>query len=118
MPFHFRWFLIRGGAICAIAVLKKEMKQPIVGLATQLRTDRGGRGGSRGSDPTGDGETPASGGGGASDDIGDVSWNVSTVVLRTHRTCPEVPGTIGLMQSRWPHPSHTRARPPGRRSRP
>jgi aminobenzoyl-glutamate utilization protein B len=73
---------------------QKELKQPIVGLATQLRTGRGGRGAGS---PAGDGETPAGGGGGgggggASDDIGDVSWNVPTVVLRYPSNMPGGPG--------------------------
>jgi aminobenzoyl-glutamate utilization protein B len=72
---------------------QKELKQPIVGLATQLRTGRGGRGAGG---AAGDGETPAGGGGGggggASDDIGDVSWNVPTVVLRYPSNMPGGPG--------------------------
>jgi aminobenzoyl-glutamate utilization protein B len=75
---------------------QKEMKQPIVGLATELRMGRGGRGGGRGGGPAGGGEPPAGGGGGggggASDDIGDVSWNVPTVVLRYPSNMPGGPG--------------------------
>lgn len=61
---------------------QKEMKVQEQGLPTQVRAS--GRGGRGGGAPAGSAQTDqrSGNGGGASDDIGDVSWNVPTVVLR------------------------------------
>ena len=62
---------------------QKEMNVREQGLPTQVRAS--GRGGRGGGAPAGGAQTEqgsGNGGGGASDDIGDVSWNVPTVVLR------------------------------------
>jgi aminobenzoyl-glutamate utilization protein B len=68
--------------------LQHELKQPERGLATELRLGGRGRGGNGGSDA----EQAGGGGGGASDDIGDVYWNVPTVVLRFPSNIPGGPG--------------------------
>jgi aminobenzoyl-glutamate utilization protein B len=71
--------------------LQHELKQPERGLATEVRVASAGRGG-RGGDGGGEATAPGGGGGGASDDIGDVSWNVPTVVLRFPSNIPGGPG--------------------------
>jgi aminobenzoyl-glutamate utilization protein B len=64
--------------------LQRELKQPERGLATELREGRRGR--------RGEGDTETAAIGGASDDIGDVSWNLPTVVLRFPSNIPGGPG--------------------------
>jgi aminobenzoyl-glutamate utilization protein B len=59
--------------------IQKELKQPAVGLATELTGMRGGL-------------NPADNMGGPSDDIGDVSWNVPTVTLSYPANIPGLPG--------------------------
>ncbi len=59
--------------------LQGELKAPIIGLPIQLRGLRG---------PAGE-DSRSTGG---SDDIGDVSWNVPTVVLRYPANIPGLPG--------------------------
>jgi aminobenzoyl-glutamate utilization protein B len=71
--------------------LQHELKQPERGLATEVRVAGAGRGG-RGGDASGETAAPGGGEGGASDDIGDVSWNVPTVVLRFPSNIPGGPG--------------------------
>jgi aminobenzoyl-glutamate utilization protein B len=71
--------------------LQHELKMPEEGLNTEVRAGRGrgGRGGEAGQ------AAPDAGGGGfggASDDIGDVSWNVPTIVLRYPSNIPGGPG--------------------------
>ena len=72
--------------------LQKELKQPVRGLTTRIQPLRppqqpAGEGG----DGFGEGQGPGPTGGG-SDDIGDVSWNVPTVVLRYPSNIPGGPG--------------------------
>jgi aminobenzoyl-glutamate utilization protein B len=59
--------------------IQKELKQPQVGLATQVGALRGGI-------------DPEQNMGGPSDDIGDVSWNVPTVTLSYPANIPNLPG--------------------------
>ena len=59
--------------------IQKELKQPQIGLATQLNPLRGGR-------------DPEENMGGPSDDIGDVSWVVPTVTLGYPANIPNLPG--------------------------
>lgn len=59
--------------------LQGELKAPLTGLPIQLRGLRG---------PAADGDRST----GGSDDIGDVSWNVPTVVLRYPANIPGLPG--------------------------
>jgi aminobenzoyl-glutamate utilization protein B len=59
--------------------IQTELKQPAIGLATQLAGMRGGL-------------NPADNMGGPSDDIGDVSWNVPTVTLSYPANIPGMPG--------------------------
>src|SRR3989441_7392930 len=59
--------------------IQTELKQPAIGLATQLGGMRGGL-------------NPADNMGGPSDDIGDVSWNVPTVTLSYPANIPRLPG--------------------------
>ncbi|MBI3491592.1 MAG: amidohydrolase [Acidobacteria bacterium] len=59
--------------------IQRELKQPQVGLATQLGALRGGL-------------DPEQNMGGPSDDIGDVSWNVPTVTLSYPANIPNLPG--------------------------
>jgi aminobenzoyl-glutamate utilization protein B len=59
--------------------IQKELKQPQIGLATQLAGLRGGL-------------DPEQNMGGPSDDIGDVSWNVPTVTLSYPANIPNLPG--------------------------
>jgi aminobenzoyl-glutamate utilization protein B len=59
--------------------IQKELKQPQIGLATQLAGLRGGL-------------DPEQNMGGPSDDIGDVSWNVPTVTLGYPANIPNLPG--------------------------
>jgi aminobenzoyl-glutamate utilization protein B len=59
--------------------IQKELKQPQIGLATQLNPLRGGR-------------DPEENMGGPSDDIGDVSWVVPTVTLSYPANIPNLPG--------------------------
>jgi len=59
--------------------IQTELKQPPIGLATQLGGMRGGL-------------NPADNMGGPSDDIGDVSWNVPTVTLSYPANIPGMPG--------------------------
>jgi aminobenzoyl-glutamate utilization protein B len=59
--------------------IQKELKQPQVGLATQVGALRGGI-------------DPEQNMGGPSDDIGDVSWNVPTVTLGYPANIPNLPG--------------------------
>jgi aminobenzoyl-glutamate utilization protein B len=71
--------------------LQHELKMPEQGLNTEVRDGRG-RGGRGGEAGQGAPDVGAGGGGGASDDIGDVSWNVPTVVLRFPSNIPGGPG--------------------------
>jgi aminobenzoyl-glutamate utilization protein B len=69
--------------------LQKELKVPVNGLATKIPAMR-----APAPEPTGEGEgfgasQPL---GGGSDDIGDVSWNVPTIVLRYPSNIPGGPG--------------------------
>jgi aminobenzoyl-glutamate utilization protein B len=59
--------------------IQRELKQPQVGLATQIGGLRGGL-------------DPEQNMGGPSDDIGDVSWNVPTVTLGYPANIPNLPG--------------------------
>jgi len=59
--------------------IQRELKQPQIGLATQLGQLRGGL-------------DPEQNMGGPSDDIGDVSWNVPTVTLGYPANIPNLPG--------------------------
>jgi aminobenzoyl-glutamate utilization protein B len=59
--------------------IQKELKQPQIGLATQIGALRGGL-------------DPEQNMGGPSDDIGDVSWNVPTVTLSYPANIPNLPG--------------------------
>jgi aminobenzoyl-glutamate utilization protein B len=59
--------------------IQRELKQPQIGLATQLAGLRGGL-------------DPEQNMGGPSDDIGDVSWNVPTVTLGYPANIPNLPG--------------------------
>src|SRR5262245_22593596 len=59
--------------------IQKELKQPQVGLATQIGPLRGGL-------------DPEQNMGGPSDDIGDVSWNLPTVTLSYPANIPNLPG--------------------------
>jgi aminobenzoyl-glutamate utilization protein B len=59
--------------------IQKELKQPQVGLATEIGPLRGGR-------------DPEQNMGGPSDDIGDVSWNLPTVTLSYPANIPNLPG--------------------------
>jgi aminobenzoyl-glutamate utilization protein B len=59
--------------------IQRELKQPQVGLATQIGALRGGL-------------DPEQNMGGPSDDIGDVSWNVPTVTLGYPANIPNLPG--------------------------
>jgi aminobenzoyl-glutamate utilization protein B len=59
--------------------IQKELKQPQIGLATQLNPLRGGL-------------DPEQNMGGPSDDIGDVSWVVPTVTLGYPANIPNLPG--------------------------
>jgi aminobenzoyl-glutamate utilization protein B len=59
--------------------IQKELKQPQIGLATQLAGLRGGL-------------DPEQNMGGPSDDIGDVSWNLPTVTLSYPANIPNLPG--------------------------
>src|SRR5712692_6077072 len=59
--------------------IQKELKQPQVGLATEIGALRGGI-------------DPEQNMGGPSDDIGDVSWNVPTVTLSYPANIPNLPG--------------------------
>src|SRR5947207_15769903 len=59
--------------------IQKELKQPQIGLATQLAGLRGGL-------------DPEQNMGGPSDDIGDVSWNVPTATLGYPANIPNLPG--------------------------
>ena len=59
--------------------IQRELKQPQIGLATQLAGLRGGL-------------DPEQNMGGPSDDIGDVSWNVPTVTLSYPANIPNLPG--------------------------
>jgi len=43
--------------------------------------------------------------GGESDDIGDISWNVPTIVLRYPANISGTPDTIGRTPLRWPRRS-------------
>ena len=52
---------------------------------------------------------------GGPDQIGDVSWNVPTIVLGYPSNIPNLPVTIGPMRSRWLLPSHTRVLSPERK---
>ncbi len=63
--------------------LQKELKQPEKGLDTKIEELRA----PRVPEPGGVGPT-----GGGSDDIGDISWNVPTVVLRFPSNIPGLPG--------------------------
>jgi aminobenzoyl-glutamate utilization protein B len=68
--------------------LQKELKVPVIGLATRIPTLR-----APAAEPTegeeGQGVGPT---GGPSDDIGDISWNVPTVTLRYPSNIPGGPG--------------------------
>src|SRR5258705_2786894 len=59
--------------------IQRELKQPQIGLATQLAGLRGGL-------------DPEQNMGGPSDDIGDVSWNLPTVTLSYPANIPNLPG--------------------------
>ncbi|MBZ5557872.1 MAG: amidohydrolase [Acidobacteriia bacterium] len=59
--------------------IQRELKQPQIGLATQVGALRGGL-------------DPEQNMGGPSDDIGDVSWNVPTVTLSYPANIPNLPG--------------------------
>jgi len=59
--------------------IQKELKQPPMGLATELQPLRGGL-------------DPEQNMGGPSDDIGDVSWNVPTATLGYPANIPGLPG--------------------------
>jgi aminobenzoyl-glutamate utilization protein B len=59
--------------------IQRELKQPQVGLATEIGPLRGGL-------------DPEQNMGGPSDDIGDVSWNVPTVTLSYPANIPNLPG--------------------------
>jgi aminobenzoyl-glutamate utilization protein B len=59
--------------------IQRELKQPQVGLATQLGPLRGGL-------------DPEQNMGGPSDDIGDVSWNLPTATLSYPANIPNLPG--------------------------
>jgi aminobenzoyl-glutamate utilization protein B len=59
--------------------IQRELKQPQIGLATQIGALRGGL-------------DPEQNMGGPSDDIGDVSWNVPTVTLSYPANIPNLPG--------------------------
>src|SRR5215813_8376200 len=59
--------------------IQRELKQPQIGLATQIGSLRGGL-------------DPEQNMGGPSDDIGDVSWNVPTVTLGYPANIPNLPG--------------------------
>ena len=59
--------------------IQRELKQPQVGLATQIGQLRGGL-------------DPEQNMGGPSDDIGDVSWNVPTATLGYPANIPNLPG--------------------------
>jgi aminobenzoyl-glutamate utilization protein B len=59
--------------------IQKELKQPQIGLATEIGRLRGGL-------------DPEQNMGGPSDDIGDVSWNVPTVTLGYPANIPNLPG--------------------------
>src|SRR6266508_159702 len=59
--------------------IQRELKQPQIGLATQLGGLRGGL-------------DPEQNMGGPSDDIGDVSWNLPTVTLSYPANIPNLPG--------------------------
>ena len=59
--------------------VQRELKQPQIGLATEIGQLRGGL-------------DPEQNMGGPSDDIGDVSWNVPTVTLSYPANIPNLPG--------------------------
>ena len=59
--------------------IQRELKQPQIGLATELSRLRGGL-------------DPEQNMGGPSDDIGDISWNVPTVTLQYPSNIPNLPG--------------------------
>jgi aminobenzoyl-glutamate utilization protein B len=59
--------------------IQRELKQPQIGLATEIGQLRGGL-------------DPEQNMGGPSDDIGDVSWNVPTVTLSYPANIPNLPG--------------------------
>jgi aminobenzoyl-glutamate utilization protein B len=59
--------------------IQRELKQPQIGLATEIAPLRGGL-------------DPEQNLGGPSDDIGDVSWNVPTVTLSYPANIPNLPG--------------------------
>jgi len=59
--------------------IQRELKQPQIGLATEIAPLRGGL-------------DPEQNMGGPSDDIGDVSWNVPTVTLSYPANIPNLPG--------------------------
>ena len=86
--------------------LQHELKVPEVGLATKIPPLRG-------REVIPDEEKR----GGGSDDIGDISWNVPTVVaaLSVEHGRP-VPATTGRTRSRWRRRSRTRAFRPAPRS--
>jgi aminobenzoyl-glutamate utilization protein B len=65
---------------------------PERGLATGIDPPGGGRGGRNAAATEGPPGSQNQGAGGASDDIGDVSWNVPTVVIRYPSNIPGGPG--------------------------
>ena len=66
--------------------LQKELKVPVIGMAKKLSTMRPPR------EEPADGENNIGPTGGGSDDIGDISWNVPTVVLRFPSNIQAGPG--------------------------
>jgi aminobenzoyl-glutamate utilization protein B len=67
--------------------LQKELKVPVIGLPSKLPPLRAPR-----EEPAGDEERTVGPTGGGSDDIGDISWNVPTVVLRFPSNMQAGPG--------------------------
>jgi aminobenzoyl-glutamate utilization protein B len=67
------------GDIALAKGIQRELKQPQIGLATEIGQLRGGL-------------DPEQNMGGPSDDIGDVSWNVPTVTLSYPANIPNLPG--------------------------
>jgi aminobenzoyl-glutamate utilization protein B len=71
--------------------LQKELKQPVRGLAVKIQEMRPPQQAAPEGEGFGENQGPIPTGGG-SDDIGDVSWNVPTVVLRFPSNIPGGPG--------------------------
>jgi len=79
--------------------VQRELKQPEKGLSLKVAELRAPK--------TDDDDQAASIGpmGGESDDIGDISWNVPTIVLRYPANISGTPDTIGRTPLRWPRRS-------------